>query len=65
MLRTDVMARRAPSYLGLAPASARSTAAARGASKKSGTRCEVLLRRALFRIGLRYRLDTSDLPGRP
>lgn len=59
------MARRAPSYVGLSPASAQATVAARGASKKSGTRCEVLLRRSVFRLGMRYRLSSEDLPGRP
>lgn len=54
-----------PSFTGLFPASARTTAAARGASKKTGTRCEVILRRELWRRGLRYRLHITGLPGRP
>src|SRR4051812_37657899 len=54
-----------PSYKGLRPASARATAAARGSSKKTNTRCEVTLRRALWAAGCRYRKNSSDLPGRP
>jgi DNA mismatch endonuclease (patch repair protein) len=52
-------------FKGLAPASARSSAAARGASRKVDTRCELVLRRELWRRGLRYRLHHSGLPGRP
>lgn len=59
------MSPRRASYKGLLPASARASAAARGASRKSGTRCEVQLRRALFKLGLRYRTTASDLPGKP
>jgi DNA mismatch endonuclease, patch repair protein len=55
----------APSYKGRHPASARASAAARGSSKKSDTRCEILLRRALWHAGCRYRKDVADLPGRP
>jgi DNA mismatch endonuclease, patch repair protein len=57
--------RRAASYVGLQPASLRASEAARGASKKSDTRCEVTLRRAVFRLGVRYALTASDLPGKP
>jgi DNA mismatch endonuclease (patch repair protein) len=53
------------SYKGLRPASARATLAARGSSKKTGTRCEVMLRRALWAAGCRYRKNVSELPGRP
>lgn len=53
------------SFKGLAPASARSSAAARGASRKVDTRCELVLRRELWRRGLRYRLHYNGLPGRP
>ena len=59
------MARCAPSYVGLSPASVQATVAARGASKKSATRCEVLLRRSISRLGVRYRLTAENLPGRP
>jgi DNA mismatch endonuclease, patch repair protein len=59
------MTRTTASYVGLRPASRRASSAARGASKKRDTRCEVLLRRAVFRLGLRYALSASDLPGKP
>lgn len=54
-----------PRFEGRRPASERASAAARGSSRKSGTRCELKLRRALWAAGLRYRLDTDDLPGKP
>src|SRR4051812_33021234 len=53
------------SYVGLRAASPRSSKAARGASKKRDTRCEVALRRSVFRLGLRYAVSASDLPGKP
>lgn len=53
------------SFQGLRPSSPRATAAARGASRKRDTRPELALRRVLWRLGLRYRLDARDLPGRP
>ena len=53
------------SYKGLLAASTRATLAARGASRKTGSRPELELRRAMWRLGLRYRVDASDLPGRP
>ena len=57
--------RKSASYVGLAPASARASAAARGASRKSDTRCEVQLRRALWRLGVRHRRSKIALPGKP
>lgn len=54
-----------PSFKGLKPASPRASAAARGASKKMDTRCEIVLRRELWRRGIRYRLHVPGLPGRP
>ncbi|MCG8457030.1 MAG: very short patch repair endonuclease [Holophagales bacterium] len=54
-----------PDYRGLSPASAAASRAARGASKKRGTRCELRLRRALWSRGCRYRLATGHLPGKP
>ena len=54
-----------PSFRNLTPASAHASAAARGASKKSGTRPELLLRRALWNAGCRYRKNVSSLPGKP
>jgi DNA mismatch endonuclease, patch repair protein len=57
--------RTTPSFIGLHPASKKASAAARGASAKVNTRCELVLRRELWRRGLRYRLHHSWLPGRP
>lgn len=54
-----------PSFNSRKAASARASAAARGASKKTGTKPEVLLRRALWHAGLRYRKNDASLPGRP
>lgn len=54
-----------PSYKGLRPASASASHAARGSSKKTDTRCELTLRRALWAAGCRYRKNVSALPGRP
>lgn len=56
--------RTTPSFKGLHPASKKASAAASGASAKTDTRCEVVLRRELWRRGLRYRLH-QGLPGRP
>lgn len=56
---------RAPRYHGLTPSSERASAAARGSSRKADTRPELLLRRALWRKGLRYRKNGGDLPGAP
>lgn len=54
-----------PSFKSRRPASARASKAARAGSRKTATRCEMLLRRRLFASGCRYRVDASDLPGRP
>lgn len=56
---------RAIRYQGRQPASEESSAAARGASKKSDTRCEVALRQLLWRAGCRFRKNDSSLPGKP
>ena len=53
------------SYRGLKPASDRASRAARGASKKSDTKPEVMLRKDLWRRGLRYRKNVARLPGKP
>lgn len=53
------------SYKGRKPASARASAAARGSSRKTDTKCELRLRHALWAAGCRYRKDVSTLPGRP
>jgi DNA mismatch endonuclease (patch repair protein) len=53
------------SYVGFKAASPRASAAARGSSKKKNTACELVLRKALSALGLRYHIDAVDLPGRP
>lgn len=57
--------RRTPSYGGLEAASSGATRAAKGASRKRDTKPELILRRALWARGFRYRVDVGDLPGRP
>jgi DNA mismatch endonuclease, patch repair protein len=54
-----------PRYRTLKPSSARASAAARGSSRKAGSKPEILLRRALWREGFRYRKNRTDLPGAP
>lgn len=56
---------RSPTFQGLRPASPRARLAARGSSKKRDTRCEMALRRALWARGIRYRIASPILPGRP
>ena len=59
------MARKSASFEGLNSASERASSAARGASKKADTKLELVLRRALWRKGLRYRKNVAGLPGKP
>lgn len=54
-----------PCYKGLIPRSEGASAAARGASRKSNTKPELLLRRTLWGRGLRYHTNRFDLPGKP
>lgn len=54
-----------PSYTGLHPASRTASERARASSKKSGTRCEVALARALRRLRLSPAVCPRSLPGRP
>lgn len=63
--RSKKAERRTPRFTGLHSASPRSSAAARATSGKSGTKCEIALRRELWRRGLRYRLNVPGLPGKP
>lgn len=35
------------------------------AIKRKDTSCEILLRKELYRLGLRYRVDYGKIPGRP
>ena len=53
------------SYKGFTPASERASAAARGTSRQADTAPELLLRRALWKLGLRYRKNVKTLPGKP
>jgi DNA mismatch endonuclease (patch repair protein) len=57
--------RNAPSYKGFAPASESASRIARAASAKRDTKPELLLRQALRKVGVRYRIDVAWLPGRP
>ena len=52
-------------YTGYKPASARASAAAKGASRQKDTKPEKILSRALWHSGLRYRKNVSNLPGKP
>lgn len=52
-------------FTGLAAASERSSRTARATSRKRDTACELVLRRALWALGLRYRTDVAKLQGRP
>jgi DNA mismatch endonuclease (patch repair protein) len=54
-----------PSYRGLKPASSAASRTASRSSAKKNTVPELLLRRALHKAGLRYRIDVRQLPGRP
>jgi DNA mismatch endonuclease (patch repair protein) len=56
---------RAPRFEGYMPSSAKASAAARAASRRRDTQCELALRRALWALGLRYRVDVRQLPGKP
>ena len=53
-----------PSYQGLQPASEAASRVKRR-NRKKDTAHEVLLRRALWRMGLRYRKHVARLPGNP
>jgi DNA mismatch endonuclease, patch repair protein len=53
------------SFRSLRPATSQASKAARGSSKKQNTRCELVLRKALAALGLRYRIDAGGLHGRP
>jgi DNA mismatch endonuclease, patch repair protein len=56
--------RSSPSFSGLRPASA-AASRTKQRNRKGGTKAEMALRRAVWRLGLRYRLNRSDLPGNP
>lgn len=58
------MVSKAPSFKGLKPASGASSYAKRH-NKRRDTKHEILLRRELQRIGLRFRKNVETLPGKP
>lgn len=58
------MSGKTPSFDGLEPASEISSRSKR-ANKRTDTLHEVQLRRELWRLGLRYRKNVKDLPGKP
>lgn len=53
------------SFKGLKPANPRASSTASASSRKRDSRCEVLLRRELWRRGYRFLVDVGTLPGRP
>ena len=58
------MGTKAPSFNGLAPASMASAHAKRR-NRRQDTQHEVLLRRVLWKMGLRFRKNVRTLPGNP
>jgi DNA mismatch endonuclease, patch repair protein len=54
----------APSFTGLRPASS-SSSYSKQKNRASDTAHEVMLRQALWRLGLRYRKNVKSLPGKP
>jgi DNA mismatch endonuclease (patch repair protein) len=55
---------KAPSYKNFHPASQKASESL-ARSKSTNTRCERMLRSALWRRGFRFRKNARDLPGRP
>jgi len=55
---------RAPRFEGYAPSSPAASATKR-AVRRTDTKAEIALRRALWALGLRYRKNVAGLPGRP
>jgi DNA mismatch endonuclease, patch repair protein len=53
-----------PSFSGLKPASEKSSRSKK-ANKRTETKHEVILRKALWHIGLRYRKNVENMPGKP
>lgn len=58
------MASKVPSYKGLKPAS-EAASRVKSANRRQDTLHEVLLRRHLWRLGLRFRKNVTTLPGKP
>src|SRR5437879_6384164 len=55
---------KSPSFKGLKPASEASSRAKRG-NRRRDTLQEMLLRRELWKMGLRYRKNVETMPGKP
>ena len=55
---------KAPSYKGFQPSSERASKSL-ARSKSVNTKCERLLRSALWKMGFRFRNNVKDIPGRP
>jgi DNA mismatch endonuclease (patch repair protein) len=62
--KTDGSFQPVPTFVGLSPASEAASRAKRG-NRKRDTKPELVLRRALWAAGLRYRIHASHLPGNP
>jgi DNA mismatch endonuclease (patch repair protein) len=60
-----VSPRSTPSFKGLHSSSTKASATASASSRKRDTRCEIILRKELSRLGLRYRIAADSLPGKP
>ena len=58
------MSTKVPSYKGLQPASETSSRS-KQANRNKDTKHEILLRQALWNLGLRYRKNVASLPGKP
>ena len=58
------MTRQAPRFDGLKAAS-QPASKTKSRNPRADTKCEVLLRSALWRMGLRFRKNVSNLPGKP
>jgi DNA mismatch endonuclease (patch repair protein) len=58
------MVRKVPSFTGLKPASEASSKAKQN-NRRSDTKHELLLRRELWSLGLRFRKNVESLPGKP
>lgn len=59
------MSTTSPSYKGRQPASHKASRLASASSRKGDTRCERLLRSALWHRGLRFRKNVTALSGKP
>ncbi|SRR5258708_6362908 len=64
MLKLKGMSMKAPSFAGLKPAS-QSASLAKRMNRSVDTKHELILRKALWRRGLRFRKNDANLPGKP